>query len=353
MDRSGSRFNLVIDYQQHNRLSVPAARMDHSAPIAVVVPMRDARKWLPSLLAALVREWDTSFELVVVDDGSRDGSAELLQRLCRHWPKHRWQLIDGGGRGVSASRNQGVKAAKSDYIAFLDADDRPLPGRLTLPLQVLQAHPELSHVHGGWWRCDSKGHKQHAVRPWQEGAGFSWQTFMEHKAVLPSAWTLRREAFLAVGGFDEQLRHSEDVDLGIRLAAADHQGRWIEQELVRYRVHGESASAKLKPQLLGLLEVMDRHLQQAPESAQAWARDLRYGTTTWAVWQAWQANDHALSLQLLRQALIDCPYPLVRRPVHLIEAFQRSHDRIGECFDRSLLLKSNFWQQAEALLLAR
>jgi len=315
--------------------------------------MRDARKWLPSLLAALVREWDTSFELVVVDDGSTDGSAELLQRLCRHWPKHRWQLIDGGGRGVSASRNQGVKAAKSDYIAFLDADDRPLPGRLSLPLQVLQAHPELSHVHGGWWRCNSKGHQQHPVRPWQEGAGFNWQTFMEHKAVLPSAWTLRRKAFLAVGGFDEELRHSEDVDLGIRLAAAGHQGQWIEQELVRYRVHGESASAKLQPQLLGLLEVMNRHLLKAPDGAQAWARDLRYGTITWAVWQAWQANDHALSLQLLRQALIDCPYPLVRRPVHLIETFQRSNDRIGEGFDRSQLLRSGFWQQAEALLLAR
>ena len=211
MDRSVALFNLVSKIT----VSVSAARMAQSAPIAVIIPMRDARKWLPSLLTALVREWDTSFELVVVDDGSTDGSAELLQRLCRHWPKHRWQLIDGGGQGVSASRNQGVKAANSDYIAFLDADDRPLPGRLSLLLQVLQAHPELSHVHGGWWRCDSKAHQQHPVRPWHEGAGFSWQTFMEHKAVLPSAWTLRRKSFLAVGGFDEELRHSEDVDLGV------------------------------------------------------------------------------------------------------------------------------------------
>ena len=321
-------------------------------PISVVLPMHNAASWLPALLAALVREWQTGFELIAIDDASTDGTAQLLEQLCAHWPRQRWRLLQGGGRGVSAARNLGVVAARAPLIAFLDADDRPLPGRLVLPVQGLAQRPELSHVHGGWWRCTADGQPQHAVRPWQEGAGFSWRTFMVHKAVLPSAWTVRRSALLAVGGFDETLHHSEDVDLLLRLAAAGYQGAWIPQELVRYRIHAQNASARLVPQLRGLLAVMDRHLALLPASEADWVREQRYSTTTWAVWQAWQAGDQPLALQLLQRALQDCPYPLVRRPVHLIEVMQRSSARIGVGFDREALQRSRFWQRAEGLLLA-
>ena len=321
--------------------------------ISVVLPMRDTATWLPALVAGLAREWETGFELIAIDDASSDGSADLLKRLCAHWPQDRWKLIEGDGRGVSAARNQGIAASRSELIAFLDADDRPLPGRLGLPLQILKKRAELSHVHGGWWRCNANGELQHRVNPWTEGAGFSWRQFIEHKAVLPSAWTVRREALLSVDGFDEQIRHSEDVDLLLRLAAAGHRGAWIETELVRYRIHRDNASGRLRPQLQGLLKVLNRPLQGLPASDRAWAKELRYSTTTWAVWQAWQADEEDFALELLRLALQDCPYPLVRRPVHLIEVMARSSARIGELFDRDQLLDSGFWEQAEPLLLAR
>ena len=152
---------------------------------------------------------------------------------------------------------------------------------------------------------------------------------------------------------DRSLRHSEDVDLLLRLAKAGHQGAWIEQELVRYRIHARNASSRLRPQLQGLLRVLERHLKEVPSSGEAWAKEQRYSTTTWAVWQAWQAGDAGQALELLKQALQDCPYPLVRRPVHLIEVFARSSARIGDAFNRADLLASVFWRQAEPLLLCR
>ena len=106
--------------------------------ISVVLPMRNAAPWLPALLAALVREWATGFELIAIDDGSSDGSPELLQQLCRHWPRQRWRLLPNAGQGVSAARNLGVAASRQPLVAFLDADDRPLPGRLALSLQHLE-----------------------------------------------------------------------------------------------------------------------------------------------------------------------------------------------------------------------
>ena len=109
---------------------------------------------------------------------------------------------------------------------------------------------------------------------------------------------------------------------------------------------------ELNTQLQGLLDVMNRHLRILP-SSDAWAQEQRYSTTTWAAWQAWQAGDQEFALELLQLALTECPYPLVRRPVHLIEVMARSNARIGELFDRNQLMSSRFWQQAEPLLLAR
>jgi len=321
--------------------------------ISVVLPFRNAQHWLPQLLAALVREWHVSFELIAVDDHSNDGSASMLRRLCAHWPSARWRLLLASGHGVSAARNQAVVAARASVIAFLDADDRPLPGRLEGPLAILQAHPELDHVHAGWWRCDVAGQLQHAVRPWQEGAGFLWQQMLEHKAVLPSAWTVRRDAFLKVGGFDVGLSHAEDVDLLVRLAAAGSKGKWIEELLVRYRVHPGSASAQLEAQLQGLFEVLDRHLETIADDQQPWARQLRYDTKTWGCWLAWSEAEPQLALSLLSQALLHCPYALAKRPVHLLEVFCRSCARVGQAFDRASFQDSPFWQQAEAILLSR
>ena len=88
-----------------------------AATISVVLPMRNASRWLPALLAGLVREWHTGFELIAIDDGSQDGSARMLQQLCAHWPKDRWQLLKGSGRGVSFARNRGIAASRSGPAA--------------------------------------------------------------------------------------------------------------------------------------------------------------------------------------------------------------------------------------------
>ena len=92
---------------------------EHKMPsISVVMPMRNASPWLPALLAALVKESTTPFELIAIDDGSSDQSGQRLQQLCGHWPQQRWRLLDGGGKGVSAARNLGVKASRAPLIAL-------------------------------------------------------------------------------------------------------------------------------------------------------------------------------------------------------------------------------------------
>lgn len=315
--------------------------------ISVVLPFRDAARWLPRTLAALAQEWAVPFELVAVNDGSGDGGEVLLERLCHHWPQERWQLLHTDGCGVSAARNAGLAVARAPLVAFLDADDRALPGRLALPVAALAAQPQLAHVHGSWWRVDAAGRPLQLVRPWLEGAGFRFREALNHKAVLPSAWTVRRQALEAVGGFDVGLCQSEDVDLLLRLARAGHAGGWLDQPLVRYRVHAAAASGDVGAQVRGLTAVMERHLQGVPAAE---AAELHYATLSWCVWLAWSRNDTASAEALLARCGRRCPWPYPRRPVHLLEVFDRSSARVGQPFDRHALVESPFWRRAKALL---
>ena len=331
---------------------VMASATEQIPAISVVLPFRNASRWLNRTLASLASECNLPWELVAVNDGSTDNSSQIVEAMCQHWTKQSVQLLHTSGIGVSAARNHAAKAARAPFLAFLDADDRAIAGRLRAPLQRLQADPGLSHVMGGWQRIDAAGQPLQTVQPWQEGASFDLVGALTHKSVLPSSWTIRRSCFLALGGFNTNLAHAEDVDLLLRLAASGRRGAWIEQPLCRYRVHPDAASQQLQGQIEGLQTVIERHLEPLQQRWSRWADGIRYGTSTWCSWKAWIHGESALALELLAQARHHCPMPLPRRPVHFFEHLARSCRREGLPFDRQAVLASPFWQQAKQLLLS-
>ena len=119
---------------------------------------------------------------------------------------------------------------------------------------------------------------------------------------------------------------------------------------MRYRVHAGGASRHLQAQIEGLVNVVDRHLAPLPPHQARWAAGLRYGTLTWGAWKAWSEGNPQLALQVLEQAAVRCPLPLVRRPVHFLEHVSRSCAREGLPLDPESFPASPFWQQARATL---
>ena len=313
--------------------------------IAVVLPFRDASRWLPASIASLRGQQGVELELIAVDDGSRDGSAALLQRLWQGcpWPL---RLLRLEGEGVAAARNLGWRSSPAPLVAFLDADDLCLPGRLAGQAALLAAEPSLAHCLCGWQRLDGEGRVLQDVQPWLEGAGFDPVSALRHKAVLPSAWMLRREALEATGGFERGLHHAEDVDLLLRLALAGAQGRWLKRLACGYRVHAGGASRQVQPQTRSLLWVVERQLQQLPAAAgeQGLRRELRYTTRAWAGWKAWAEGQSTLALELWRTALGQSPLPPVRSWLHLAEQARRSCLREGLPWQPQTLLASPVWQ---------
>ena len=316
--------------------------------VSVVLPCRNAARWLPSTLRSLRQQEGVELELVVVDDGSTDRSLEVVRDGWHGapWPM---RVLHGDGRGVSAARNQGWEAASHPLVAFLDADDLAHPSRLRRQADCFVEDWELQQVLCGWRRIDHQGAVLTEVKPWQEGAGFSLEDAIRHKAVLPSAWMLRRSALAAVGGFDASLTQAEDVDLLLRLARSCAKGEWLCEVLCDYRVHEGGASQKVRAQAQTLTYVLERHLAALPASIehQRLAADVRYGTRAWLGWYAWRSEDQALALELWRTALGLSPYPPGLTWVHIAENVLRSSQRIGEPVDIESLLASPLWQRLE------
>lgn len=184
--------------------------------VSVIIPAFNAgwcvRKAIDSVLA---QDYADS-EVIVVNDGSTDDTAAVLASYGSAI-----RLIDQPNGGMSNARNAGIRAARGEFLAFLDSDDWWLPGKLTQQVELLRRHPEL-----GFCSCaarveDMEGRLLNlwACPIWQE-------PFVAHLfgsgADVPgscSAVLARRALVLEVGAFDETLRGAEDPDLWIRLAA--------------------------------------------------------------------------------------------------------------------------------------
>jgi GT2 family glycosyltransferase len=179
--------------------------------ISAIVPVRDGGPWLAAQLAALAaQDCPEPWEVVIADNGSRDGSAELARRWAEEHPEFR--VVDASARpGPSAARNMGAAAASGELLAFCDADDVVQPGWLAgcaaalADADVVAGHLDLWSLNGG------------LPAPTQAAAtrqlGFL-------PAALGANLAVRRAAFEAVGGFDEELATGEDIDLSWRLQLA-------------------------------------------------------------------------------------------------------------------------------------
>ena len=172
--------------------------------ISVILPVRDGLPWLEDQLVALAgQRFDRPWELVVVDNGSTDGSRALAERWA---VRHEWITVLDAGHldGVSAARNAGARIARGDSLAFCDADDEVAPGWLDAFTTALRG----ADVVAGVFDLTSLN----GLPPSQPRAASTGQ--LPHlPAGLAANLALRRTAFEEVGGFAVDLVTGEDIDL--------------------------------------------------------------------------------------------------------------------------------------------
>lgn len=184
--------------------------------VSVVIPTYNAAWCVGRAIDSVLAQSWQDLELIVVDDGSTDGTAGVLQgygdRILR---------IDQSNAGMSAARNAGIGAARGRYIAFLDADDRWLPDKLARQVPLLEQRFDLAFCSVCARLEDRDGR---TVGEWGCAAGDDAslpEIFANHATIAGGASSVlaRSEIVKRLGGFDATLRGAEDTDLWVRLAA--------------------------------------------------------------------------------------------------------------------------------------
>jgi glycosyltransferase involved in cell wall biosynthesis len=206
--------------------------------VSVVVPTHDRRRLLRQTLASILWQREVDFEVIVVDDGSSDGTADAVARLG----DARVRLVrHDTPQGVAAARNRGIAEATGAWLAFCDDDDLWAPDKLARQLQA--AHQTgRSWVYTGEVRIDLRQRivgGTHPPPPPEQVA-----SRLPHWNLVPggcSSVIASRAALAATGWFDTRLRNLADWDLWIRLGRASPPA-WVPGLLVGYRLHGGSAS---------------------------------------------------------------------------------------------------------------
>jgi glycosyltransferase involved in cell wall biosynthesis len=184
--------------------------------VSVVLATHNRRHSLPRAIASVLAQNDVRFELIVVDDGSRDGTGDYLATLTD--PRIRI-IITKCNRGPSAARNLGLEAARAGIVAFLDSDDAYRPGRLAAPLAAFAADPTLVCTLSSAIRHDPRRIREARLPAVGLAApAFAWALICDLVPVESTSITVRRAPARAAGGFCERLRRTEDREFLIRLA---------------------------------------------------------------------------------------------------------------------------------------
>jgi glycosyltransferase involved in cell wall biosynthesis len=232
-----------------------------------------------AIRSALAQTRD-DFELIVVDDGSTDGTADVV-RGFESDPRVR--LLSQPNRGVAAAMNAGIGAGRAPYVALLDADDLWMPTYLERMGAALDADGEAGFAYtDAWWLDDRTGRFFKGTMSEHLGAPTNPPRDPNEmlKLLLPSNWlfgltTIRRSALARVGGVNESLRGSEDYELWIRLLASGYGAVRVPGRLVVWRDRGGSLSADERGMALTARQVYQLVTDQldVPDDVKALARE--------------------------------------------------------------------------------
>lgn len=205
------------------------------------MPVRNTERYLDEALASVIAQDWRDLELLIVDDGSTDRSAHIIESACRR--DGRVRLVTSVAGGLIAARNALVEAARGEYVAWMDSDDVSLPGRLRAQLDVMDSDRQLICVGTAAQRTDPEGvwldverlptDHESIVAAQAHGGGVRFPTTM-----------MRRTDVIAVGGFREPFRIGEDFDLLLRLAERGRLAN-LPEALYLYRQHLGSVCASL------------------------------------------------------------------------------------------------------------
>lgn len=214
--------------------------MSHSSAISAVLPVYNGEAYVREAVESILAQTFTDFELIIINDGSTDGSGAILRELAER--DSRIVLVERANSGLVSALNDGIERARADLIARMDADDVAMPERFALQHAQMLARPELG-VLGSFIRIMDKTGRIVRLGDYPVSMEATAR-FMEHGCpVAHPSVMMRREAVLKAGGYRKLFSHCEDYDLWLRISELGYGIANLPRPLLNYRMHGANVSA--------------------------------------------------------------------------------------------------------------
>ena len=214
-------------------------KINHPPAISVILPVYNAEAYVREAVESILAQTFTDFELIIINDGSTDGSGAILRDLAAH--DTRIVLVERPNDGLVSALNKGLEMARADLIARMDADDVSMPERFALQHARMVQEPELAVLGSFMNNMDKEGNitklDRYPLTP-KEAACHVKGCPVAHATVM-----MRRGAVLKAGGYRKAFSHAEDYDLWLRMIDLGYTIANLPQPLLNYREHGAKVSA--------------------------------------------------------------------------------------------------------------
>lgn len=315
------------------------------------MPTYQCERYIGQAIESVLSQTDCTYELIIVDDGSTDQTRQVVELYRNHqsqaFTKRNLHYVFQENQGVCAARNHGIRLAKGEFIAFLDADDFFFPGKLAAQAAVFRQQPELGLVHSGWQRVTVEGEPLMDVCPWETVPDLTLENWLRFKPVLPSAMMLRKSWLEKIAGFDPQYTVAEDVDLVLRLAVEGCLAGWLHQVTVGYRQREHSAMNNSLAQARTLPQLLTNFFQQPqlPPEIRLIERQVFYSTFVWIAWDLYYRGQLGEMANFLEKSRSYSPYLPMETMMDWVKRFAECAANGGEQLDANALTKTPEWQQ--------
>ena len=286
--------------------------------VSVIIPAYNGDRYITEAVESVLAQSYANFEVIVVDDGSSDGTQEVLQPYLS-----RIRYLSQPNQGVAAARNRGIEAASGELIALLDQDDCFLPDKLAATVAVFEANPTVALVNSGWRLIEAEGNSISEIKPWSDLPQLTLETWLTRTPILPSAMMFRREAWQTVGGFDSRFNGVDDVEFVWRLALAGYEAMWLRQITVNYRQHSQTVSEQKAVKRANLFIAAQNHffsLPNLPKEVRQLEASSRYEGLTWMGWHLYHTRHFSEMANYLLNSLSYSPYTI---PITITDWLQR------------------------------
>jgi glycosyltransferase involved in cell wall biosynthesis len=215
--------------------------------VSIIVPAYNCENYISETLLSLFEQDYPNIEIIVVNDGSTDGTLNLLKTYAE-----KVLLIDQVNTGVSGARNQGIQAARGEFISFCDSDDLWAPQKVSEQVNYFADHPNVAMVYCGWhvWKADNEGRFivpkefKSPVNPSEidlSESGWIYHKLLLDCICLTSTVMLRKNIVSDIGVFDTDLACGEDYDYWLRISRITEIHK-LKSKLVLYRSIQQSIS---------------------------------------------------------------------------------------------------------------